>query len=433
MLVRTGPARLCLTMSVEHPTDTLEASRTPSSGGGNRVPVLDGVRGIAIAMVMLYHFDFLYRLHFSTEGASVPLLDELVSKTLGAGWTGVDLFFVLSGFLITGILYDAKGPARRFFGAFYARRALRIFPAYYGFLALLLIALPLLGETDASRAIASALPWYGSYLTNIREAIDPGLRADFLFAGHIWSLAVEEQFYLLWPAFVFLFKRRTLLWICAAGVVCALVLRVSFELADLPSGLGYTLTPARMDALAIGAFVALAARSAGPSGEGLRLYALPVAAVSGATVVLLGVLNGGFSPLDAWVRTAGFTAVASLFGAGLVLSLGLAASSRPHRLLSHPILRWLGHYSYAAYLFHVPVATLLARKADVIGDTPELFGSSLPGELIFAIIAAAVTLSLAWLSWRLWESPFLKLKRRFPYGGGAERATPAAAVSSTTS
>jgi len=208
--------------------------RTEVAAGDKRIPVLDGVRGIAIAMVMLFHFDFLYHLHFTAADASLPLLDELVSKTLGAGWSGVDLFFVLSGFLITGILYDAKGPARRFFGSFYARRALRIFPAYYGFLALLVIALPLVGEPDPSHRIAAALPWYGSYLTNIREAIDPGIRGDVLFVGHIWSVAVEEQFYLLWPAFVFLFSRRTLLWVCAAGVVLALALRVSFELADLP-------------------------------------------------------------------------------------------------------------------------------------------------------------------------------------------------------
>lgn len=416
----------------------MSEQRIGVAAGEKRLPVLDGVRGIAIAMVMLYHFDFLYRLHFTAADASLPLLDALVSKTLGAGWAGVDLFFVLSGFLITGILYDAKGPARRFFSSFYARRALRIFPVYYGFLALLLIALPLLGEPAASRAIASALPWYGSYLTNIQEAIDPGLRADFLFAGHIWSLAVEEQFYLLWPAFVFLFNRRTLLWVCATGVVFALALRVSFELAELPPGLGYTLTPARMDALAIGAFIALAARSADGlsmprlSGEGLRSYAPVVAAASGAVVVLLGVLNDGFSPLDAWVRTAGFTALALLFGAGLVLSVGLPAASRPQRLLSHPLLRWLGRYSYAAYLIHLPVATLLARKADVIGDTPDLFGSTLPGELIFAVTAAAVTLSLAWLSWRLWESRFLKLKRRFPYGGSAEEAAQAGAAPSLT-
>ena len=112
--------------------------------------------------------------------------------------------------------------------------------------------------------------------------------------------------------------------------------------------------------------------------------------------------------------------------------IGLAGASRPLRLLSHPVLRGLGRSSYAAYLLHLPVGTLLARKADVIGDTPELFGSTLPAELIFAIVAAAITLSLAWLSWRLWESPFLKLKRRFPYGASAEEAAQAGAAPSRT-
>ncbi|MCH8026473.1 MAG: acyltransferase [Chloroflexi bacterium] len=418
-------------MKVERPTDKLEASRTASSGGGDRILVLDGVRGIAIAMVMVYHFNFLYHLHFTAADASLPLLDELVSKTLGAGWAGVDLFFVLSGFLITGILYDAKGPARRFFGSFYARRVLRIFPAYYGFLGLMLIALPLLNEFDAPRAIVSALPWYGGYLTNIERAINPSIRPDLFFVGHIWSLAIEEQFYLVWPAFVFLFSRRTLLWVCAAGVVCALVLRVSFAVADMPQPFSYTLTPSRMDTLAIGAFIALAARSAGGLST-LRSYAPSIAAVSGAVVVLLGVLNDGFSPLDTWVLTMGFTAVALLFGAGLVLSIELAAASWPHRLLSHPLVRWLGRYSYAAYLLHPPVALLLARKADVFGDTPELFGSTLPGELVFAIVAAAVTLGLAWLSWWLWESRFLKLKRHFPYGGSAGGRAPASAAPAPT-
>ena len=154
----------------------------------------------------------------------------------------------------------------------------------------------------------------------------------------------------------------------------------------------------------------------------MRSYALPGAAVSGAALVLLGVLNDGLSPLDTWMRTMGFSTLAVLFGTGPVSCIGLAAASRPYRLLSHPLLRWLGRYGYAAYLLHFPVATLLARKADVIGDTPELFGSALLGELIFAIAATPVTLSLAWLTWRLWESRFLKLKRHFPYGGSAKEA-----------
>ncbi len=381
---------------------------------GLRVPALDGLRGIAIAMVMLYHFDFLYHLHFTDEGASLVLLDDLVSKTFGAGWAGVDLFFVLSGFLITGILYDAKGPARRFFASFYARRSLRIFPAYYGFLALLLVSLPLLGETGAAEEILRALPWYASYLTNVQEALNPGLRPDFLFAGHIWSLAVEEQFYLVWPAFVFLFSRRTLLWVCAAGLLAALALRAGFDLAGLPSSLGYVLTPARMDALAAGAIIALVARGPG-SLRLLRAWAPALAGTSLVLLLLLGALNDGLPPQNAWVHTVGFSMVALLFAACIVLTLGLRVGSTAHAALSNAPLRWMGRYSYAAYLLHLPTATLLARKAGAFGDAPDVQGSTLPGELAFMVTAGAITLALAWLSWQLWESRFLRLKRRFPY------------------
>ena len=185
-----------------------------------RIPTLDGLRGIAIGLVLLYHFDFAYQLEFGRESSWV--IDGIVTGIARAGWAGVDMFFVLSGFLITGILIKSKGAARRFFGNFYARRALRIFPAYYAFLLLLLLLLPVFDEPGPRGIVLDHLVWYGTYLTNIFEAVRPNLRGDVLFVGHIWSLAVEEQFYLLWPAFVFLFSRRTLMWLCVVGIAVAL-------------------------------------------------------------------------------------------------------------------------------------------------------------------------------------------------------------------
>ncbi len=377
-----------------------------------RVPALDGLRGIAIALVLLYHFDFAYNIEAGRESGWV--IDGVVTGLAQAGWAGVDLFFVLSGFLITGILIDAKGISKRYFGSFYARRSLRIFPAYYAFLLLLIVLLPLFGEAGPRDILVDHFFWYATYLTNILEVVDSDLRGDVLFTGHIWSLAVEEQFYLVWPAFVLLFSRRTLVWLCAAGIVIAFGLRLGFFIAELPSGLGYMLTPARMDALAAGALVALAIRD--ESGLSILKRWAPFVAMAGLGIVAgYGLVNGGFSPLDDWVRTAGFTVLALLFAAVLALVLGLKSGGMAATLLSNPALRWLGRYSYATYLIHLPVAVILSRKIDFGDVIPELAGSTLASEAVFSIVAGAITLSLAWLSWQVWESQFLKLKRKIPY------------------
>ncbi len=378
----------------------------------DRILTLDGLRGIAIALVLLYHFDFAYEVEFGRESGWV--IDGIVTGLARAGWAGVDLFFVLSGFLITGILLSSRGVARRFFGNFYARRSLRIFPAYYAFLLLLLLLLPVFDETGPRDILLDHLVWYGTYLTNILEAINPGLRGDVLFTGHIWSLAIEEQFYLLWPAFVFLFSRRALMWLCVVGIVIAFGLRLGVLIADLPGGLGYTLMPARMDALAAGAVVALAIRDEAGRAA-LRRWA-PLVALAGLGIVVgYGLVNGGFTPLDAWVRTAGFSVLALLFASFLALTLGLKAGGTAANLLSNSALRWLGRYSYAAYLIHLPAAVILSRKIDFSDVIPRMAGSTFVSEISFGIAAAAITLSLAWLSWHVWESQFLKLKRRFPY------------------
>src|SRR5690606_22344517 len=115
------------------------------------------------------------------------------------GWTGVDLFFVLSGFLITGILYDHR-TARERFRAFYGRRLVRIFPLYYATLALYALTSPLFASPEEVRDLVGALPWHVGYLTNVRIAVENAWAAAPIYTSHLWSLAVEEQFYLLWPA-----------------------------------------------------------------------------------------------------------------------------------------------------------------------------------------------------------------------------------------
>lgn len=154
------------------------------------------------------------------------------------GWTGVDLFFVLSGFLITGILYDHR-TARERFRAFYGRRLVRIFPLYYATLALYALTSPLFASPEEVRDLVGALPWHVGYLTNVRIAVENAWAAAPIYTSHLWSLAVEEQFYLLWPALLALCGwaarrfglaggdvRRAMMGVCASLVVASLVVRV---------------------------------------------------------------------------------------------------------------------------------------------------------------------------------------------------------------
>ena len=220
------------------------------------LPALDGIRGLAILMVMVYHLTLL------PGDAGV---DRIWAAVAAFGWAGVDLFFVLSGFLITGILWEARGgPPGAYFRNFYARRTLRIFPLYYAVMVLLLVVLPRLPHPQAARygAVGGEQVWYWTYLSNF--AI--GLRHEWNLGSLdvSWSLAIEEQFYLVWPAVVLLLGRRALMGFCAAVVAAAVLCRTALTLSGGHPIAISVLTPCRMDALAVGAFLALAVR--GPGG-----------------------------------------------------------------------------------------------------------------------------------------------------------------------
>ena len=349
-------------------------------------------------------------------------IESLYYKLAMFGWTGVDLFFVLSGFLITGILYDSKGGGQ-FFRTFYMRRFLRIFPLYYGFLVIwfFLILPHYPWPADVGGTVRSQV-WSWTYLTNLVQALRNDLNAAPTFTGHFWSLAVEEQFYLVWPFIVYLLSRERLMRVCIGCMVTSVALRAVLCLAGHEIA-AYVLTPARIDALSAGAIIALTAR--GPRGlQSLQRWALPVAIASAAFFFISTFWMKLKAPLEGFAQTTiGGSALAIFFGAVLVMVL--IPASAVSALCRGASLRFLGRYSYGLYVIHLPVAFFVTRHAFFVADFPKLLGSQLPAQALFHILAGGISIGIALVSWHVYEKQFLKLKNRFPY----HRGRPAAALS----
>lgn len=368
-----------------------------------RIATLDGLRGIAILLVLVLHFT-MYGGSLSAAGT-----DRLVERIARAGWIGVDLFFVLSGFLITGILYDAKGR-EGYFRSFYVRRLLRITPLYYGALVLFLGLLPVVWPAHEGLAgLRGEGVWYWTYLINFRIAAEGW--PHFGALGHFWSLAVEEQFYLLWPLAVFLLRRRPLMALCAACMALAVATRLALHLAGHAPA-AFVLAPARLDALAAGALLALAVR--GPAGlPAVARWAKPAAIAGAAGLLALFAWKGGLPAEDPAVSVAGQALLALGFAAVLALALEAEPGSRGGRWLAAPVLVFFGRYSYGLYVLHHPLL-FLKPEGWSYDNLPLVLGSRLPGWLLFIAAGIGVSVVLALLSWHLWEKPFLDLKDRIP-------------------
>jgi peptidoglycan/LPS O-acetylase OafA/YrhL len=372
-----------------------------------RVPALDGVRGLAILLVLINN---LY-----PERPSIRV-DRLVETATNAGWIGVDLFFVLSGFLITGILLDAKG-APDYFRNFYARRVLRIVPLYYGTL-LVLLALAAWGGIGTPEERAHYLQrqgWYWTYLVNLMTAWIGSGAAKF-GTGPFWSLAVEEQFYLVWPLVISLLPRRRLVSLCVLMLMAALALRMVWRFAELNPEAMYLLTPARMDALAVGALLAVGARSP-TARDTLARWGPIVLRTAGALLLGLAIWRGGLSAEDVVVQTAGYSLLALMFGSLIAVLVTSDQSPRLRRAFELPPLRLLGRYSYGIYIFQGPIMFGLERSVPFVRTLPRVFGSQVPAALLVLISASALSIGLAMLSWHCYETRFLRLKDRFPRGG----------------
>lgn len=349
---------------------------------------LDGLRFFAFLLVFFFH-----ALQWSPWG-NWPVIRF--------GFLGVPIFFVLSGFLIGGILLDLKDRQRPGYGllaklkTFYVRRALRIFPVYYLFIGMLVLLMLLSGQSDP--VARENLPWHLAYMTNFRSFF---VGMDRIRQGHFWSLAVEEHFYMLAPLIVLVVRRTTLVGFLAGIILAVAAARFAIYRAGSPRDF-WVLSPMQFDLLGLGIATAIIDRHGSFCRIGART--LRVLGLAGAVFFVLyirrfylgrpgiGVYYAAFGPISLGVATA-----------AIVLTLWQVPTAWFARVLALRPLAYFGQISYGLYLFH----------PNCLGWTSKYFGKY---TLSNSLVGLAVTLLVAMLSWHSFEKPINNLKNRFGYG-----------------
>lgn len=368
-----------------------------------RMPVLDGVRGLAVAMVLVFHF----------VGNMAPTngVERLIVRVTNYGSSGVELFFVLSGFLITGILYDSCNKPH-YFRNFYARRALRIFPVYYGVLALAFFVAPLIPPMQGPTLDYLVERQWWAWLYGVNIYIARTGDWSFSYLEHFWSLSIEEHFYLVWPLVVFLTARKpkTLIALCLSIAFFAVLGRVIGLLAGLSYWTTYVFTIFRLDGLALGGFLAVAARQ--PGGLGRLAGALPA-----VLAVSVGVLAATylFDPRWLWmpvVTTIRSASIQVLLACLLVSALTATECSPIKRFFCSRAMATLGAYSYGLYVYHHFFSYYFTANRTEF-ELARWVGSHGLAVALQAVAGLAASVVIAYLSYELFEKRFLKLKHVF--------------------
>jgi peptidoglycan/LPS O-acetylase OafA/YrhL len=339
-----------------------------------RLAELDGLRGLAALAVLIAHL-------YGEPGHGL--------RALSLGWLGVSVFFALSGYLIGGILLDGLGTPG-FFRYFYSRRAARILPIYGVVVALTLLAmLAVSGAPWSDVALHPAT--YLTFTSNIPMAFGQD-------GGHwllpTWTVAVEEQFYLLLPLVIALVPRRQLLRVLLA--LCAASLLYRAALAPTHSEAASLLLPGRGDTLLYGVIAAHLQRVTDLSRRPAALRLVGLAALAGLVVVLASgslVLTVILSPALVGLATA-------------FLILLAALGEQDLRITRGPVLAWFGTISYGLYLVHQPINGLLHGL--ILNGRPDV---GTLAQIAVTTLAAGISIGVAWASWKWFEKPILALSR----------------------
>lgn len=349
------------------------------------LPSLDGLRGIAIGLILLHH---------------------CFGKLFAFCWIGVDLFFVLSGFLITRILLNTR-EQKDYLKNFYMRRVLRIFPLYYAVLIVMLIVLPLVieGFRQSHAVLLDKQVWYWTYTSNWLTVMEGWLPGKSMVLGHFWSLAIEEQYYLFWPFVVLLCPARKLPWVAIPLILMSVALRFSGVFHN-PGY--YVATVTRMDGLLIGSLLAwCAVFQLGFLRKWGRIIGI------GSGIALLAALAYTRNPdySNPFMVGPGYTLLALFFFSLLAWTLQPGQHLLQRLIRVKPLL-WLGKYSYGLYVLHYiifwgmkdGIADLLAGRGEPV--VIHKLGAS--------VVCVGITFMIALTSYHFMEQPFLKLKRHFP-------------------
>jgi peptidoglycan/LPS O-acetylase OafA/YrhL len=368
----------------------------------HNIRALDGVRGLAIILVMFHHFE-----------GRVPACNIVIRSIkliFSFGWVGVDLFFALSGFLITGILLDTR-QADNYFEAFYARRVLRIFPLYYSVLIVILVAAALRHPRPHDAPLVADQKLYFVYLTNWL-VLWKGKWGGIL--GHFWSLAVEEQFYLIWPLCVWLLASRKLAKLAVAGSIVAFSIRIFWIAHTGPDQAIVMATVTRMDSLLCGALGAILFREA----EALNFVRRWLPWVASVTILafaggvgLTQMVRGPGGDL-LFAETLGFSLLALGFSSLILhVAAGDGEATLFQRLLRHRTLTDFGKYSYGIYVYHVPI--LGACEFMIYKSFLKAFVNDFWFGALYFVLLFSVSFLVAKISYLYFERYFLTLKRHF--------------------